>query len=354
MAGLPTIAGFEPYRDSVAENDAAIVAALRAQGALILGKTHTTQFAAGGPAPTCNPWNLSKSPAGSSAGSGAAVAARMASITLGTQTTGSVLRPAAFNGVAGMKPSYGWFSVDGVIPCVWSLDTIGLYGATVDDVALTFDALVAAGEPELPTPVRPRIGVLTEFFEMADPEVASHVQSVVDALRAAGAEIIETPLPEPFDLIAAIHFVVVAGESASAHGSNITRYREYYDQSILDSSDVRTLIPAGFVAHAQRLRRALTTTFDSFLSGFDAVLLPTVSTQACDRVEQTGDRRFQLMATLLGTPAISLPTGLSSERLPLATQLIARRGADRSLLGLARWMTGVTPLIERPSVVQMA
>src|SRR5690606_11903551 len=101
-------------RDCVAKDDAAIVAALRAQGALILGKTHTPQFAAGSPPPTRNPWDLSKSPAGSSAGSGAAVAAKMAPITLGTQTTGSVLRPAAFNGVVGMKPSYGWFPVDGV------------------------------------------------------------------------------------------------------------------------------------------------------------------------------------------------------------------------------------------------
>lgn len=353
VAGLPTIAGFEPYRNCVAQDDAAIVAALRSLGALILGKTHTTQFAAGGPAPTCNPWNLSKSPAGSSAGSGAAVAASMAAITLGTQTTGSVLRPAAFNGVVGMKPTYGWFSVDGVIPCAWSLDTIGLYGATVEDVALVFDSLVAAEEPDLAAPVRSRIGLLTEFFDMAMPEVAEHVQDVAESLRAAGAEVVETSLPESFDHIAAVHYVVVAGESASAHGSNITRYREHYDESILDSADVRTLIPAGYVAHAQRLRRALTRLFDCYLSGFDAVLLPTVSTQACDRASETGDRRFQLMATLLGTPAISLPTGLSDETLPLGTQLIARRGADRHLLSLASWAARALPSIGRPDLERL-
>lgn len=350
VAGLPTIAGFEPYRDCVARDDAAIVAALRSLGALILGKTHTTQFAGGGPAPTCNPWNLDKSPAGSSAGSGAAVAARMAPITLGTQTTGSVLRPGAFNGVVAMKPTYGWFSVDGVIPANWSLDTIGLYGATVDDVALVYDALVARGEQPLEPPIPPRIALLTEYMEMAAPEVAAHVWDVVEALKSAGADVIETTMPDSFDHIAAVHYVVTAGGSAKEDAASMDRNVEHYDATILASSQVRALVPAGYVTHAQRHRRALTALFDRFLTRFDALLLPTVSTQACDRVAETGDRRFQLMATLLGTPAISLPTGMSSEGLPLATQLIARRGADRNLLSLAIWVAGEAPLIGRPDL----
>jgi aspartyl-tRNA(Asn)/glutamyl-tRNA(Gln) amidotransferase subunit A len=350
VAGLPTIAGFEPYRDHVAARDAAIVAALRSLGALILGKTHTTQFAVGDPALTRNPWNLSKSPAGSSAGSGAAVPAGMASIALGSQTAGSMLRPAAFNGAVGFKPTYGWFSLDGVIPLCWSLDHLGLYGATVDDVALVYNSLVAtSGEPAIPVPNRPRIALLTEFLEMSSPDVASHVSNVAGRLEKAGATVVKTEMPESFEHIFAVHQVIFAAEMAAVHSANMSRYTEHYGPRIRAGVEVGSLVPAIYLLQARRHRRSLAAVVDRFLAGFDAVLLPTVSTQACDRAE-TGDRRFQVPATLLGTPAISLPTGLSPDELPLATQLIGRRGADRELLHLAKWIAGIVALIGQPDL----
>ncbi|CAN5777479.1 amidase [soil metagenome] len=353
VAGLPTIAGFEPYRDHIADRDAAIVASLRSLGALILGKTHTTQFAVGDPAPTKNPWNLSKSPSGSSAGSGAAVPAGMAAIALGSQTAGSMLRPAAFNGAVGFKPTFGWFSLEGVIPLCWSLDHLGLYGATVADVALVYDALVTArDEPAITSPGRPKIALLTEFLEMSSPDVASHIQHVAESLEGAGAIVVETTMPESFEHVFAIHQVIFAAEMAAAHSANLGRYSEHYGPRIRTGVEAGTLIPAGYLVQAQRHRRTLSGVFDRFLRGFDALLLPTVSTQACDRAE-TGDRRFQVPATLLGTPALSLPTGLSSEGLPLATQLIGRRGADRELLGLAGWVTSVVPLIDGPELEKL-
>lgn len=353
VAGLPTIAGFEPYRDNVAERDAAIVAALRSLGALILGKTHTTQFAVGDPAPTCNPWDLSKSPAGSSAGSGAAVPSGLAAIALGSQTAGSMLRPAAFNGAVGFKPTYGWFSVDGVIPLCWSLDHLGLYGAGVDDVALVYNALAGATDlQDAPATTAPRIALLTEFVEMSSPDVAAHIQDVAGRLREAGATVVETTMPETFEHLFAVHQVIFAAEMSAVHSANLSRHAEHYGPRIRAGVEVGSLIPAVYVEQARRHRRALAALFDRFLSGFDALLLPTVSTEACDR-DATGDRRFQVPATLLGTPAISLPTGLSSNGLPLATQLIARRGAERELLRLASWLTDVVPLIDRPDLERL-
>lgn len=353
VAGLPTIAGFEPYRDTVAGKDAAIVAALRSLGAFVLGKTHTTQFAVGAPAPTKNPWNLDKSPAGSSAGSGAAIPAGMAPIALGSQTGGSMLRPAAFNGSVGFKPTFGWFSLDGVVPLCWSLDHLGLYGATVDDVALVYDALLGlSGVPAVATPGRPRIALLTEFFDMSSPDVASHIQDVAGALEGAGAQVVQTTLPGTFDHVFAVHQTIFTAEMAGAHSANLARYPEHYDARVREGVETGNLIPAAYLLQAQRHRRALSALVDRFLQEFDALLLPTVSTEACER-DETGDRRFQTPATLLGTPAISLPTGLGANGLPLATQLIARRGADRELLGLANWVSDVVPLIGSPDMERL-
>ena len=158
--------------------------------------------------------------------------------------------------------------------------------------------------------------------------------------------------PEAKRSFFAVHQVIFAAEMTAVHSANMSRYAEHYGPRIRAGVEVGALIPAAYVLQARRHRRALSAVFDRFLRGFDALLLPTVSTQACDRAE-TGDRRFQVPATLLGTPAISLPTGLSSEELPLATQLIGRRGADRELLGLARWTTGVVPLIDGPDLEKL-
>src|SRR5919197_2942484 len=141
VAGLPTAAGAPPFAHRRPGEDAASVALLRAAGAIVLGKTHTTQFAYRDPAPTRNPWNLAHTPGGSSAGSAAAVAARMVPLALGSQTVGSVLRPAAYCGVVGLKPTHGLVSADGVIPLAWSLDHVGVFARTVHDCALGLSLL---------------------------------------------------------------------------------------------------------------------------------------------------------------------------------------------------------------------
>jgi aspartyl-tRNA(Asn)/glutamyl-tRNA(Gln) amidotransferase subunit A len=147
--------------------------------------------------------------------------------------------------------------------------------------------------------------------------------------------------------------VIFAAEMAAVHSANLERYTEHYGPRIRTGVEAGALIPSAYYLQAQRHRRALAGTFDRFLAGFDAVLLPTVSTEACDR-QETGDRRFQVPATLLGAPAISLPTGLSPGQLPLGTQLIGRCGADGQLLSLARWASEVVPLIGRPDLERVS
>src|SRR5690606_23669801 len=200
------------------------------------------------------------------------------------QTAGSMLRPAAFNGAVGFKPSYGWFSVDGVFPLCWSLDHLGIYGGSVADVALVYDTATGAQAETAPdAPEGPRIAPLTGFFEMSDPDVAAHIRDVARKLEAAGATIIETSMPEPFEYVAAVHHVIMSAEMAATHSANLSRYPNDYGPRIKSGVEVGTLVPAAYLLQAYRHRRALSATFDRFLAGFDAALFPTTSTEACDR-----------------------------------------------------------------------
>ncbi|MBX5445962.1 amidase [Sphaerobacter sp.] len=350
VAGMPTAAGFAPYRDRRADQDAHVVARLRAAGAIILGKVHTTQFAHADPAPTKNPWNAARTPGGSSAGSAAAVAAQMIPLALGTQTAGSVVRPAAYCGTVGFKPSYNWTSRDGVIPLAWSLDHVGLLARTVEDVALAYDAL-AGTQTDLAarrdTP--PRLVLLTEFLERAEPDVRDHLLDVAERLRAAGATVVEGALPVDLDLCLAVHRVIMQAEVAAVHAEQCARHPDDYGKFLRQEIEVGQLIPAAYLLTAARLRRRIARAVDAALGEVDGYLLPSVS-NAAPRRNTTGDRTFQAVWSLLGTPAITLPTGLNGDGLPIGTQLVARRGQDVALLALAAWCAQMLGTIAPPDL----
>src|SRR3989449_11407538 len=197
VVGMPTTGGAKPFAHTRPGVDAPAVARLRAAGAIILGKTVTTQFAYRDPAPTRNPWNQGHTPGGSSAGSAAALAARMAPLAIGSQTVGSVLRPAAYCGVVGFKGTHGLVPVAGVIPLAWSLDHVGVLTRSVGDAALAMSVL--AGRTLDPQAVSaPRIALAPELLERASPDVAAHIQSVADALVPAGATVLQVELPASF------------------------------------------------------------------------------------------------------------------------------------------------------------
>ncbi|HET9016550.1 MAG TPA: amidase family protein [Thermomicrobiaceae bacterium] len=350
VAGLPTIAGFEPFRERVAARDAAVVARLREAGAVIMGKTHTTQFAHGDPAPTLNPWNAERTPGGSSSGSAAAVAARMVPLAVGTQTAGSVLRPAAYCGVVGFKPGFNWVALDGVLPLAWSLDHVGLFARTVEDVALAYRAVLGTADEPLPAPPdAPRFALLPEFLERADPPVAEHLRDVAGRLRDAGATVEERPLPVDLDLLLAVLHVIMASEVAAVHAEGLAADPEHYGPNLRIAIETGQLIPAAYLVKARRLRRRIAAAVGAALADVDAFLLPTVSNEAPYR-RFTGDRSFQAPWTLLGTPAITLPTGLGAENLPIGTQLVARRGGDAALLALAAWAARTLGLLAPPEV----
>ncbi|PYO48658.1 MAG: amidase [Candidatus Rokuibacteriota bacterium] len=223
VAGMPTTAGARAFAHTRPTRDATCVARLRAAGAIVLGKTHTTQFAYRDAAPTTNPWNAAHTPGGSSSGSAAAVAARTVPVALGSQTVGSILRPAAYNGIVGLKGTNGLVPLDGVVPLGYSLDHVGPLTRSVEDAALVLG--IMAGRALVPEAMEtPRLAVARELFERAEPELRRHLDGVVDRLVKAGARIEEVRLPPSFAGLADAALVLLEVEAATYHAPAFAKY----------------------------------------------------------------------------------------------------------------------------------
>ena len=359
--GLPTTAGYPPLAGNVAKADSFTVARMKAAGAVLIGKAVTTQFASGDPSPTRNPWRADRTPAGSSSGSGVAVAARLVPVALGTQTGGSILRPAAYNGVVGLKPTYGRVSRRGIVPLSWTLDHAGPIVRSVEDAALVLGVLAGhdpldprslAAEPFDPDAARaalprPRFGLLMDFVERAEPGVRANLLDVVARLRDAGATVDERRLRSSFDLYLATHRLTMQVEAATVHAGWIARERQLYSPRIRGEAMVGQLLPGWAYLAAQRVRRRLAGETADLAGDVDAFLLPTASNVA-PGPETTGDPSFQSPWSLLGWPTISLPSGIGSDGLPFAVQLAARRLDEVTLLRAARRVEEVLGFTGRP------
>lgn len=350
VAGLPTRAGFDPFADRVATEDCTAVARLRAAGAVILGKTVTTQFAYMDPPPTRNPWSAGRTPGGSSSGSGASVGARQVPAALGSQTGGSVLRPAAYNGVVGLKLTFGRISRAGVLALAWSIDHPGTITRSVVDAALLLRTIagrdardpssssrpvpdyVAAARPGPP----PRLVVFDDFVERAQPDAAVRFETALDRLTQAGASIVRGRIPSGAAALIGAHGVVMQAETASVHRRLIAQHPEHYAPRIKAFVENGALVPAVDYLDAQRLRRRLRREVSSLLAGGDCLVLPTVSGPA-PGTDTTGDASFQGPFSLLGLPAISLPSGLSADGLPLGLQLVGPAFGEAPLFSAAAW-----------------
>ena len=353
-AGLKTTAGARGFADTAPGEDAACVARLRAAGAVILGKLQTTEFAFSDPAVTRNPWHPARTPGGSSAGSAAAVAARMVPAALGSQTVGSVLRPAAFCGVVGLKPTYGRVSRRGVLPLAWSLDHVGVFARSVADAALVMSvrgrarsrrsrlggrAASRCGSRSWPLRRRspPRFGLIGEpFLERATPEARAHLVEIARTLEARGAHVEPVRLPP---LVAALYSAVITvsrAEAGAAHADSHRRHADAYRPRIRAGIEIGQCIPADLYLRAQRIRRQARRDMAPLLARYDALLMPSALGPAPDRTT-TGDAAFNGPWTGLGVPAVSLPTGLAADGLPLGTQLIGAPFGEARLLAAARW-----------------
>ena len=351
-AGLRTEAGSPFWSGFVPSYDATTVAHLKEAGAIILGKTHTTQFASLDPPPTCNPWNTAHTPGGSSSGSGAGVAAGMCLAALGSQTLGSVLRPAAFNGIVGFKPHHGRISAYGVVPVSWTLDHVGILARTVADAALVFQT-IAGHDPRdhhsLDAPVpdclshlesqkAPHLGLVRQyFFEHADEEMRSHTEKAAECLRQAGAKVEEVVPPPSFATIRDTGRIIMAVEAAAYHQEMFAKHKEQYRPGIRKLIEDGLAIPATEYARALQTRLQQYADIEPILHQIDALLTPGTTGAAPHGLASTGSAVMQAPWSIIGVPSISLPTGLSQGGLPLAIQLAGPPKSEDRLLAVARW-----------------
>ena len=360
-AGLATTASFPPFANRVPAVDAEPVARMKRSGGILLGKMVTTQFAYADPSKTRNPWADDHTPGGSSSGSAAGVAARLVPLALGSQTAGSVLRPAAYNGAVGFKPTYGRVSKRGVLPLAWSLDHVGLLCRAVEDCAL-FLAATAGHDPADPGSASqplpdldsiaeieaPRLGLVREAMEAASPRVRDHLNNVAASFEAAGARVQLVSLGESLDLILATHHVIMQTETASVHWQLLEQYPGAHHPRLRAYVEVGRLLPGALYLHAQRLRRRIGHAMQRALATVDALLLPTASDAAPGR-QTTGDPSLQAPFSLVGFPSLSLPSGLTdTPALPLAVQLAAAPWQEARLLAVGRWCETRLPRLGPP------
>jgi Asp-tRNA(Asn)/Glu-tRNA(Gln) amidotransferase A subunit family amidase len=340
VAGLPTRCGAPAVTDpGPAPTDATVVARLRTAGAVVIGKTTTAAFAYFDPPPTRNPWDLRRTPGGSSAGSAAAVAAGMADLALGTQTAGSLIRPASFCGLAAVLPSPGRIPRDGVRLLSPTFDRVGVMAATLE---LALAAIGAAGDgPRSVSPARPgvpRLGVAGWLLDEAEPPMRMAVERVIAAARRAGAMILPVPAPRPLDAVLAAHATILCGEAAAIHGDALEVVGAAYPPRLAELVRIGLATPPTELAAARRFRRDYTARLAAALEPVDALLAPAAVGVAPLGLGGTGDPRMSVPGMVAGLPAIGLPLARDPNGLPLGVQVLGRPGDDAGLAAAAAWL----------------
>ena len=355
--GVKTTACSAVLADFVPDHDAFSVAKLREAGAIIMGKTVTTEFACGDPSPTRNPWNHEHTPGGSSSGSAAGVAAKMFPAALGSQTGGSILRPAAFNGVVGIKPTFGRISRHGVVPVAASLDTMGHFAHSVEDAALLLEAMsgydrndpdcsdrltpdyaAAARAPD----TAPRIGLLRTYFqERAAESTRTHVDSIAQRLESAGARVDEVHTTADFDEMLLAHRVLMTSEAADVHRDWFAEMADSYSPNIRGVVEDGLKVSATRYLWAKNVQARFGREMALAMQPFDVFLTPTTPTAAPRDLSTTGDPMFQTPYTFGGFPAITIPSGFDEDSMPLGIQFAAPHWEDERLLSVAAWAEGV-------------
>ncbi len=345
--GSPVFAGRRP------EKDASVVAQLKAAGAIIMGKTVTTELAFFGPGKTRNPRDPSRTPGGSSSGSAAAVADQQVTLALGTQTAGSLIRPASYCGVIGYKPTFGYVSRTGVLAQSAPLDTVGGYARSVDDIALLMDAIgsfdasdvgmTKAAKPSLlrevsaALPRAPRFAFIkSPAWENAD---ANARQAYEGFASTFAAEVVETPLAADFDGSLRLQQIVQFADIAKNYGPIADANPDLVSAKLKEIiAEGRTFSAADYAA-ARAEMDALYDALQPVFGNYDAILTPAAQGVALQGLASTGSPMFNALWTYLGMPCISLPL-IEIGGLPLGVQLVGARGRDGNLLSVAKWTMG--------------
>jgi Asp-tRNA(Asn)/Glu-tRNA(Gln) amidotransferase A subunit family amidase len=334
-ADLPTQYGSPVYANNRPAADATAVVMTREAGGIVIGKTVTTQFASLVPSATRNPRNLAHTPGGSSAGSAAAVAAGMAPIAFGTQTAGSVIRPAAFCGVAAFKPSYRLIPMVGVKDVAWHLDTAGLFGAGVADVAFAAAAVLQRElRVDRAVPGAPRIAVArTHLWPKASPAMQQAVETAARIAAAAGAKVADLELSPIVEDAYEAQFTIQDYENIRALAFEYERHRDRLDPLLRTQLDRAVAISADEYDAARRLASRARQLLADAMADHDVILTPSAPGAAPHGFATTGDPMFNRLWTLMGAPCINV-TGMN-DSLPLGIQIVGRFGRDHAALEAA-------------------
>ena len=322
--GLATEYGSPVYKGRIGEADAAIVRELRGRGAILLGKTQTAAFAMRDPAPTRNPRNVNHSPGGSSSGSAAAVAAGMVPFAIGTQTAGSVLRPASYCGVTGFKASFGLFPLEGVLPCARSLDTLGFFTHTPADMLLLWEALgrPAAADEEFVLGIP---GAMPE----SEPEMTAAIQRALRSLRKAGIPFRQIDISAMLVGLNDAHRTIMYFESSRFHRQRVEEYGDqlgYVAEAVRDGLQISEAEYNHAIEYVGKCKARI----GEVLTAASVIVTPAAVGPAPLGLTSTGDPRMNSPWSALGTPAISIPMPVS-DGLPLGLQLTTAFGQDARL-----------------------
>jgi Asp-tRNA(Asn)/Glu-tRNA(Gln) amidotransferase A subunit family amidase len=364
VRGLPTGMGSAAFAGFVPAESATLVQRLEAAGAFVLGKTVTAELAYYTPGKTRNPWNPAHTPGGSSSGSAAAVAAGMIPAALGTQTNGSVIRPAAFCGVVGYKPSAGLIPCQGVFEFSRTLDQVGVFARNLEDAALVAAALIGPDDDAAPPPgvaaftldpgVRalgrpPRlVAVRSPVWPLAEPAQQKQFETDIARLRAAGAEVAARELPADFERGHGMLRTIMYYEGARALQDVQRNHRDKL------SAVLNRLIDDGLAMEEPEYRaaldgrRQLQAGLAGFLRQVDAIITPPARGEAPATLDNTGDPAFCTLWTLCGVPALAIPTGLGPQGLPLGLQIVGALRDDARMLAVAQWCAGRLRFAGRP------
>lgn len=341
---MPTGWGTPIHAGRYLNKDAAVVERLRLAGAILMGKTVTTEYATARAGKTRNPHNLKHTPGGSSSGSAAAVAARMVPVAIGSQTLGSILRPAAYCGVIGFKPSFGLISRYGAMPASRELDHVGLFARSIADLELLCSVLAGSDQrdpdctgswPARDNPVRKVAVIRTNRWSEISAEAQEHFKRAEQMIQVAGIEVEPVDLSAEFDNSLSVAQVLMSAGLAANHGSDYDQHANQMSPAMQQWIERGRRLSAVEYATARQETVDYCIQLAKILSEQDAILTPVTTGPAPIGLENTGSPQFCALWTLCGLPAISLPVGRSASGLPLAVQLVGRRRQDADLLEFA-------------------
>jgi len=338
---MPAAYGSPIYANHRPRSDAACVALARAAGAIVVGKTVTTEFATFHPGPTCNPHNLAHTPGGSSSGSAAAVADNMVPLAFGTQTAGSIVRPAAYCGVVGYKPTFGTVNRAGVKLISDTLDTVGVLARTVPDAALFVAALTDRHEllVDRPRTDAPRIAMCTTHeWDRAQPETVGVFEQAKERLRAAGAMVHDVTLPPPFAQLAQAQITVMVYEVAKSLSYENSRHRDQLSPEMTAMIDAGLAVSPAQYDAARELARTCRAMLPRVFGDADVLLAPSTQGEPPSGIMATGDPLFNRIWTLLHVPVVHVPAGVGPRAMPLGLTVVGPLGGDRATLFAADWI----------------